>query len=281
MSRPAGTVIQANAKINLFLHIVGKRPDGYHLLESLFAFTSSDLSDAIEIISAEQLSVNFVNFPEIDKVNNTIHKAVKLLCKHVGKPCKFSIKVKKIIPVAAGIGGGSADAAAVLRYLCTLWNIEVNQEIYNIALEVGADVPACLYNKASFVTGIGEHITPMPKFLPLIAILVTPVIPVSTRQIFKNFSGKFTKSCTKSFETEELFNTVVNCKNDLQDVAESLYPEISHVVYSIKVQDDCIFSRMSGSGPTCFGIFNTQESANKALKNLKKEFSWVKLTTLS
>ena len=275
-------VIKAAAKINLFLHIVGKRSDGYHLLESLFAFSTS-IQDSIEISPAEALSVNFIG-AQINKTNNTVYKATKLLAEFVKVDPNFSIVINKQIPSSAGIGGGSTDAASVLKYLCKLWNVEITPEIYNIALRVGADVPACLYNKASLVTGIGENIAPIQNFPELTAVLVNPGIEVSTQEIFNRFSGNFTDSDSSKAliqENANILEIIKNSRNDLQEAAVSFCPEITDVISQIKAQSGCLVARMSGSGSTCFGIFENIESANNALFNLNKHFSWVKLTMLS
>ncbi|MBQ4875330.1 MAG: 4-(cytidine 5'-diphospho)-2-C-methyl-D-erythritol kinase [Rickettsiaceae bacterium H1] len=271
-------LIEAYAKINLFLHIVGKNPDSYHLLESVFAFT--EVKDVITIEPANKLSISFSN-ESISETKNTVYKAAALLAEHLKKKARFSIKIEKKIPIAAGIGGSSADAAAVLKYLCNIWNVKMTREIYDIALKVGADVPACLHSKASLVQGIGEKITPINNFPQLMAVLINPGIEVSTKEIFKRFSGNFTKSNKTPITQKNVFDIIRNSKNDLQQVAESFCPEITKVISQIKEQDGCFVARMSGSGPTCFGLFKNREMANKALVSLSKKFSWSQLTALN
>lgn len=269
---------KAPAKINLFLHVVGKNDDGYHLLESLFSFTS--IVDLIQIRKAEALSVQFLG-AEIDHIDNTVYKAVKLLAQHSNNEPNLSIIVNKNIPLAAGVGGGSADAAAILKFLCNIWSIKITQEIYYIALKVGADVPACLNQQACFVTGIGEKISNISNFPALDAVLVNPEFEVNTKDVFASFGRDYTESMADLFQQRvDILQMIQNTKNDLQEVTEGLYPKIKELVSIIESQDGCINAKMSGSGPTCFGLFSDTEKAKQAVLSLRKSFKWVEYTKL-
>lgn len=268
--------IIAYAKINLFLHIIGKHSNGLHLLESVVAFTS--IADIIKISIGDKLSVNFTDI-EIDKKDNTVYKAVELLSNYSGKPAKFSITVKKGIPIESGMGGGSADAAAILKYLCELWKIDITQDIYDLALQIGSDVPACLYNKTAFVRGVGGDIKPVHNLPPLIAVLVNPGTHINTKQMFGCFFSEFSESY-KHTDDSNILETIINARNDMQKTIEFLFPEIAELISIIKMQDGCLVSRMSGTGSTCFGLFLDRTSAKKALISLKNKHQFVELSIL-
>ncbi len=273
------TLLKAKAKTNLFLQVVGKKENGYHLIESCFAFADS-IFDVIEIRPADLLSVKFIG-AQINPIDNTVYKAAKLVGNHFQRNTNYEITITKNIPIAAGLGGGSADAAAIIRYFCNLWNVEINSEVYNLALQVGADVPACLYNKACFVAGIGEKIKPIKSVVNIPIVIVNHGSEVSTQHIFKQFNSKFRDNIDQINEQDAILPIVKNTTNSLQEVAVSLFPKIQEVVSQIITERGCITSRMSGSGPSCFGIFDSIENANKAAINLRKKYLFVQATTLN
>lgn len=276
----------APAKINLFLHITGKRNDGYHLLQSLFAF--ADYGDEIRIEESNNFSLA-INGPFSDSIlseENLITKSVTALENHTGRRANCKIRLTKNIPVGAGLGGGSADAAATIKALIDFWDIKVpDKKIDNIALSLGADIPACLYNRPCFVEGIGEKIIPINSFPALPAILVYPNKGCSTTEIFDRYNLSPSKIITPPEnlnDKQQLMEFLKKQKNDLTATAIDHIPEINNILDEIKNQKGCLISRMSGSGSTCFGLFETKEDSENAVQNIKKNNPgwWVQAVTI-
>ncbi|OUR77756.1 4-(cytidine 5'-diphospho)-2-C-methyl-D-erythritol kinase [Alphaproteobacteria bacterium 46_93_T64] len=260
----------ARPKINLFLHITGKRADGYHLLESLVCFPEG--GDKIRVQSEDQIIVSvsgpFANMlgPSQD---NLVVLAAKLLQEQQNINMGAHIYLEKNLPVASGIGGGSSNAAICLQLLCELWKVTPsNEELKSIGEQIGADVPVCLYGRSALMKGIGEIIEPVSSLPDLYILLVNPLISVSTPSVFKtlNWDNKRNMFLPFGFSTDvdEFLGELENCTNDLQTPAISLVPEISSVLSAIDAQEGCRLSRMSGSGATCFGLFKTRELAERA-----------------
>jgi len=277
---PAPIIIAAPAKINLYLHILGKRPDNYHLLESLVVF--ANVADSLQITPVEDFGLE-IKGPfagGVDIQNNSVRKAWELLQKYSGQPLGAKIILTKNLPVGAGIGGGSSDAAAALIGLNEMWDLNLPiEELQKIGLLIGADVPVCLVREASYITGIGEKIrkADMP---PLYILLVNPLIYLSTAQIFsagfKKFSAPATAGDFKS--PAEVIEFLHATTNDLQENAIKTAPEIAEVLSLISEQTGCQISRMSGSGATCFGIFTDDAEMRMAALAIseKKKSWWVK-----
>ncbi|PRD23642.1 UNVERIFIED_CONTAM: ispE [Trichonephila clavipes] len=270
--------VKAPAKINLFLHVVNKKETGYHLIEGLFVF--ANLSNFLEIKVGEKDSrydnstVEFINSESrINNQYNTITKAVDLLLRQAPVRTKVSIRVVKNIPIAAGLGSGSSDAGAVVRTLGKLW--EIDRTILNeIALNVGADVPASVDSKPVFVRGIGEELCYVQKFsLPTNVVLVKPKKRfLSTPEVFSKHEGEFSESIKWSDDAEkDLLKLLKETRNDLQEIAISLVPEIKDVISTLESQEGSILSRMSGSGVSCFGIFDSEENAKAAAVNIREK----------
>lgn len=287
--------IIARAKINLFLHIIGKRKDGYHLLNSLFVFTA--FGDEIIITPADSLKLTidgpYASFlSDVSLEKNLIFRAGVLLKKHVRVQHGAHIHLTKNIPVAAGLGGGSSDAAAVLRGLNILWKLQLNTaQLSSIGLTLGADVPACLYQKTALISGIGENIHPVTlPFEPTVILLVNPKIPLSTISVFQqyhqshhDFSSPIHPDQLTIQKTTLAFHTLLSqLHNDLELPAISLIPEISDLLSCLKKQPNCALARMSGSGPTCFALFGDLASAKSALSQLEVKYTnyWFKLTRI-
>ncbi|KLT23064.1 4-diphosphocytidyl-2C-methyl-D-erythritol kinase [Wolbachia endosymbiont of Armadillidium vulgare str. wVulC] len=282
--------VKAPAKINLFLHIINREERGYHLIESLVVFAK--LSNFLEIkvgkkkFRYDHSTVEFVNSEfKINYRYNTVTKAVNLLLRYAPARTKVTVRVIKNIPIAAGLGSGSSDAGAVIRTLGELW--EVDRQILNdIALSVGADVPASIDDsKPVFVRGIGEELCPVKQCsLPTSVVLVKPKKKfLNTSEVFSKYKGDFSQPIKWSNNTEEgLLELLKETKNDLQEAAISLVPEIQDVISTLESQEGSILSRMSGSGVACFGMFNSEESAKAAAANIKKEYPewWVYDTQL-
>lgn len=284
--------VLAPAKINLFLHIIGRRTDDYHLLESLFAF--ADIGDKLTLKEADEISFRVEGpFKEIceragcDGEGNLVYKAAKELSKILpGKGAE--IILEKNLPLSAGLGGGSSDAAAVLKGLQILWNAEVDEDaLFKLALELGADVPACLLGVPCFVAGIGEEITPLDEFQTLELVLVNPKRPLSTPQVFKSFkeaSRPFTPPLGLTPDINESQERLLGeTHNDLQGPAIALAPDVAKILGALEGSDGNILARMSGSGASCFGIFESQEQSEKATAWLAREHPnwWVAGTRLS
>lgn len=283
-------VIEAPTKLNLFLHITGQRPDGYHLLESLFAFTRT--GDRIKIAASDKLSLD-VSGPfakDIDSPvhDNLVYRAVKAVEKHVGMAIQAHIHLEKNLPVAAGIGGGSSDAAATLVGLNACFNLGITDaELYEIAGTLGADVPACLSKRPQFVTGIGDLVRPTALTFAGHIVLVNPGLAVSTPTIFKAFhdhSLDFQPSLGDAPDDawtsiEALMSKTVN---SLQPATIALVPEVQNCIDVLAEAEGCKIVRMSGSGATCFGLFRAPEEAEAAAKVVKSHHPewWVRVDQL-
>lgn len=279
--------IFAPAKVNLYLHITGKRADGYHCLESLIAFT--DVCDVLQLSIAKAISLQLTGptatgLPEGD--DNIVMKAARALAAHAKRDgLGAHIRLEKNIPSGAGLGGGSADAAAVLRGLNDLWALNLSPDVLaRLGLSLGADVPVCLVGGAAHVLGIGEKIektTAMPK-LPV--VLVNCGRSLATEKVYQNYDRVFSRSMPLqySFDQAELLSYLKDKKNDLQVSATGFVPEIQTVLEVLEQQAGCVFSRMSGSGVTCFGVFKSIGAAKQAAGRLQADYPhwWVRASTL-
>lgn len=279
--------VEAPAKINLFLHVTGRRPDGYHELESLVAFAA--VHDRIEVWPDEALRFE-VDGPFADALpagtENLAVKAARALAAEAGIPAGARIRLHKALPVAAGIGGGSADAAATLRALSALWQLSVPADrLSALALELGADVPVCLFARPGVVRGIGERIAPAPVLPAIPMVLVNPMVPLATAEVFAAREGPYSEPV--SFDDEPgdaaaLAKALEQTRNDLAPAAERICPEIHRVLDAIWATSSCLLARLTGSGPTCFGLFPSEEAATGAagrIADARPEW-WVRATHL-
>ena len=264
-------LVRAPAKVNLFLHITGKRNLQHHSLESLFVFVN--VYDILEVtVGGSKNGVSFSNF-RISKYHNTVYSAIELLLKHCPVHTNVFVSVIKNILVSAGLAGGSADAAAVIRLLGRLWNIKY-ELLQELSLKVGSDVPACLESKTLFAKGIGEDILLLPELkLPKYIILVAPRgRPLSTAKVFGNYcKDNFSPSiCDKlPVREDDWLELICNARNDLLDVALRFVPEIEDILFVLKKLKNCIVARMTGSGATCFALFSESSDAEAAAKLLQ------------
>ena len=250
----AGLKALARAKVNLTLHVGARRDDGYHALDSLVVF--ADVGDELEFKPSEDKTHLTIQGAKELRVNeeNSVLKAMKL----VSAP-PHHIQLTKYLPVSSGIGGGSADAAAVLRQFPTDFSHG------ELAFSLGADVPICLHSKTCRMTAIGEIISFLPNLGQLSAVLVNPRVAVSTGEIFRQFDQVTRALVPKpNAETGDLLSRALSGENDLQDVAISKAPIIATVLRSLAQQPGCELARMSGSGATCFGIFRSDAQAKAA-----------------
>jgi len=267
----AAIVAFAPAKINLYLHIVGKRPDGYHLISSLMVFAG--IGDDIAVAPGRELSLTidgpFAASLAADS-NNLAMRAAERLAAQLGVAADAAIRLTKRLPVASGIGGGSTDAAATLRALVRLWGKDPGSEaLRRIGLALGADVPVCLVGRPSLVSGIGETIEPAPRLPPVWLALVNPGVAVPTREVFAARSGAFSSPLPlleSPRDAADLAQALALRGNDLAEPAQRLAPVIGEVLAAIQATPGCLLARMSGSGATCFGLFAKQESAERAAR---------------
>ncbi len=284
MSEPDSLIWAAPAKLNLYLHVTGKRDDGYHLLDSLVTFAT--VCDVVRIERASALSLT-IDGPFGEGLpltsDNLVLRAAEKLRQLTGVSEGAHITLTKNLPLSSGIGGGSSDAAATLRGLVRLWGIHPgHHDLSGLALSLGADVPVCLFGRSAFMSGIGERIEPVDDLPEVPMVLVNPGIGVSTPEIFKARTGTYSPS-GKFEQTPETLDEFVTLlqetrHNDLAAPAISKQPVIKEVLDQIVRSDGCRLSRMSGSGATCFGFFNTPSQAEEAAKTLAHAYPqwWVK-----
>lgn len=260
----------APAKINLALHVTGRRDDGYHLLDSLVVFTR--FGDRVEAALSETDSFTIsgkqvANVP--DDGTNLVLKARDALRGHSGaQNCPaVSITLEKNLPAASGVGGGSSDAAAALRALVELWGLSITEaELARIGLSLGADVPMCLMARPLVARGIGEELRPVSNVDPLGLVLVNPGVPVPTAQIFSALASRENAAMPPlpgRLDFHGLRNWLETSRNDLEAPARAIEPAIGHALSALN-RAGSGFSRMSGSGATCFGLFETGNVAKRA-----------------
>ena len=251
----------APAKVNLYLHIVGRRADGLHLLESLVAF--AEAGDALYAEPADELSLEVVGpfaGALAGEADNLVLRAARALAPGQGA----RLVLEKNLPVAAGLGGGSADAAAALRLLSRLWGIETDLE--PLAAGLGADVPVCLAGATCGMAGIGERLTPLPDWPTPALLLANPGVALATPDVFGARRGSFRES--RSWP--QTLAALVGRANDLTEAALSLAPEVGKALAVLAALDGALFARMSGSGATCFAAFAdavVRDRAREALRD--------------
>ncbi len=270
----------AHAKLNLYLHVVGRQDDGFHELDSLVAFAG--VGDRISARKDDSLSLD-LSGPMAKalegEADNLVLKAARKLAETFGHPPAAHLKLEKILPVASGIGGGSADAAATIKTLIRLWHLKPSEtELAALALSLGADVPVCLHGKAVFMSGIGERLSPAPALPDAWLVLVNPNIPLATPSVFKTRSGPFSAAApfdAAPASTQDLARLLRDRGNDLEAPATSLVPAIAEIRNALDAQPGCLLSRMSGSGATCFGLFAKEDEARLAARAISSnETGW-------
>ena len=269
--------VKAPAKVNLYLHVTGLRDNGFHELDSLVVFAESHDLITFRPGAGITFSLSGPMSHILKKTNNDniVLKAARALAKRVGtdRVRGVEIQLEKFLPVAAGIGGGSADAAATLKGLSKFWEVDIDkQEIMEIARSLGADVPVCFEGRSAFFSGIGENITPISNFPELSILLVNPGVEILTSRIFNERKGPYNemerlKKIPK--EKKNFFLEIKKRRNDLEPVACSIAPIIKQVLESISSNFGCRIARMSGSGSTCFGLFDDITYARKAALEVK------------
>lgn len=257
----------APAKINLTLHVTGKRADGYHLLDSLVVF--ADVGDVLRMSYDDRISLQ-VTGPKAAEVPQDGDNLVLRAAHMFGAPNGAAIVLEKFLPAAAGIGGGSSDAAAALRGLAHLWSFGLPRDVARL----GADVPVCLQGRPCRMRGIGEELGDVPRVPPLWAVLVNPGVPVPTREVFAKLESAENAPMSDTLPAwpgqGALIEWLATQRNDLQTPATLIAPVIGDVIEALAASEGCALARMSGSGATCFGLYTTQEEARSAETALRR-----------
>jgi 4-diphosphocytidyl-2-C-methyl-D-erythritol kinase len=271
----AGTVrVEAPAKVNLYLRVIGRRADGYHLLDSLVVFP--EIGDTVEVAPASSLELHAEGpfaaaVPSGD--DNLVLRAARLLASAAGRAAAARIRLIKRLPVASGIGGGSADAAATLRALARLWQVQDDGvDLAALALRLGADVPVCLGGRAAYLGGIGEEIAPAPALPRFFLLLANPGVAVATPAVFAGRRGPYTQPsrfAAAPGDAAGLARLLRQSVNDLGPSAIALAPEIEAVLAELSALPGALLARMSGSGATCFALFASQAEAEAAQARLE------------
>jgi len=246
----------ARAKVNLCLHITGRRDDGYHLLESIVVFPQ--IGDLL-VQEGEGFHISGPFAEGLSRTDNLVLRAAKML------GVKTGLHLVKNLPVASGIGGGSADAAAALRLLANGTPPD--------GAALGADVPACLISQPLRMRGIGDKLDLLPPLPDYAMVLANAGVPVSTPEVFaalKNSQNPPCASLPAGLSQRVFFEFIASQRNDLQAPALALCPEIAAVLAALKAQPTCALARMSGSGGTCFGLFQTVAEAEAAAEEISR-----------
>jgi 4-diphosphocytidyl-2-C-methyl-D-erythritol kinase len=288
MVEPA--VEAAPAKLNLALHVTSRRPDGYHSLETLVAF--AEVGDELEAVPARADSLKLTGpFAKTlgTSDGNLVTRALSAFRARWPEalPAGLSLTLRKNLPIAAGLGGGSADAAAALRLFARLADDEVAfADLLPLALGLGADVPMCLYSRPAVVRGLGEIVSPLQAFPACHVVLVNPLVPVVTADVFRkldrrdnpglpSFDGPLTRPAQLALYLSET-------RNDLEPAALVIAPVIGDLIARLAAVDGCILARMSGSGATVFGLFGSSKQAHQAAHDLRDAWPgyWVAASPL-
>ncbi len=259
----------APAKVNLYLHVTGRRADGYHLLDSLVVFAGA--GDRLEARPSADLALR-IEGPEADVLtaepDNLVLRAARALAAAAGIVPGATLLLHKALPVASGIGGGSADAAAALRALNTLWQLGWSDtRLAEVALPLGADVPVCVASRPCRMGGVGEVLAPAPALPPFGMVLVNPRVALPTPAVFRARAGGFSPPAALPEawpDAAAMASDLAALCNGLEPAAIALCPAVAEVLAALRARPGCLLARMSGSGATCFGIFAQPEEARRA-----------------
>jgi 4-diphosphocytidyl-2-C-methyl-D-erythritol kinase len=282
----AGILEVANAKINLSLSVKGREESGYHQLESLVVF--ANVADRLTCKEADimGLAVSGPFASQLaDEDNNLILNAARMFAGALGRDPTVTFELEKNLPVASGIGGGSADAAAALRSMMRLWG-DPPGSIESIALQLGADVPVCMKKRPSFMTGVGENLRTIRRLPEIHAVLANPGVSVSTADVFKRLQagpveGPDRLPLLPGVETlDRLVIWLEENGNDLEAPAMAIEPVIKTVIDELQETAGCRLARMSGSGATCFALYDNPFASAEAAAALKEKHDnwWVTAT---
>ena len=263
----------ARAKVNLYLRVVGRRPDGYHLLDSVAVFPAA--ADRVGAEPDGRLTLALTGpfgAGLAAEADNLVLRAARALAQAGGVRAGAALTLEKNLPVASGIGGGSADAAAALRVLGRLWGLSLPAaELARIAAGLGADVPVCLGSTPARMGGIGEHLAAAPGLPPCGMVLVNPGVGVPTPAVFRARGPGFSPmpELPPRWETaSDMARDLAPIGNDLQAAAIGLCPVIADVLAWLRARPGCLLTRMSGSGATCFALFAHDGAAALAAQDV-------------
>ena len=273
-----GVRIAAPAKINLYLHVVGRRDNGFHELDSLVMFaTEGDIlalaplpdGDTPELVIDGPFAGALAGEPP---AGNLVIRAALALAEHLGRRPAVRITLTKNLPIASGIGGGSADAAACLRGLGRRWNAPPDDPaLFALAARLGADVPVCLDGRAAYFGGIGDILDPAPPLPDCPALLVNPGVPVPTPAVFRNRDPVYARPARLEetpASVAALAETLGRRHNGLADAAIKVAPVIAEVLAALESSERCLLARLSGSGATCFALYPDDGAAAAAAATL-------------
>jgi 4-diphosphocytidyl-2-C-methyl-D-erythritol kinase len=278
---------RARAKVNLTLRVLGKRADGFHELDSIVAF--ADIADIVSLTLGDAPIVSVYGpFAGAIEGENLAARALELVAKVTPDLKSGSISIEKHLPVSAGVGGGSADAAAVLRLLRRANPVKGRDvDWLALAAQLGSDVPACLESQPCRMTGRGETLAALPGFAPMAAVLVNPQVPVpadKTRQIFKHLAAPPLSAPSQGMPTPTNWSTAdaLHGTNDLQVPAMAVFPAIATVITALYSDTLPWAARLSGAGPTCFALTATMDDAYAVAERMRAQHPswWVRATTI-
>ncbi|WP_181699210.1 4-(cytidine 5'-diphospho)-2-C-methyl-D-erythritol kinase [Chthonobacter albigriseus] len=268
----------ARAKVNLALHVTGRREDGYHLLDTLVVFPA--IGDVLSVSAADELAL-VVDGPGAADLADTAHEANLVMraargMAEIAGPRAFgvTIRLEKHLPVAAGLGGGSADAAATIRMLARLWDIDVaDPRVEALALTLGADVPMCLHSRPLRARGIGEAVEPVEIAGDLGILIVNPRVPVPTPSVFRALARRDNPAMREPVGSgrSDLIAHLRDSRNDLEPAAIAVEPLVARLLQDLHGLEGRLLARMSGSGATCFALFEHAEAARDAGRRLAAE----------
>ncbi|MBV9735103.1 MAG: 4-(cytidine 5'-diphospho)-2-C-methyl-D-erythritol kinase [Acidisphaera sp.] len=269
----------APAKVNLFLHVTGRRADRYHLLDSLVVFAGA--GDVLHAAPDERLRLRttgpFAGALPAGPANLAL-RAAEALASRAGIAPRVRLTLDKRLPVASGVGGGSADAAAVLRLLARLWEPEAaGADLPGIAATLGADVPVCLAGRPARMRGVGERLDPAPALPEFGLALVNPGVALPTAAVFAARRGGFSPEASLPAawaDAASLAAGLADLRNDLEPPAIRLCPAVAEVLECLRALPGCLLARMSGSGATCFGLFATPAAAVAGAAALARPGWW-------
>ncbi|RKU30804.1 4-(cytidine 5'-diphospho)-2-C-methyl-D-erythritol kinase [Candidatus Poribacteria bacterium] len=280
--------VVANAKINLYLDVVGKRQDGYHNLETIFH--SIGLHDELILNKQVKKGISVIcTHPDVptDK-RNLAYLAAQSLYDEVGGFGGIEIYINKSIPVAAGLAGGSANAAATLVGVNELFDLGIDDEVIrHIGRELGADVPFCLHGGAAFGSGIGDILEPLSPLTDISVVLINSGVQITTKSVFDKLHIPLTRRENNSiivksyFETGDLFGIAGNLYNLLEIPVFSNYPKLSELKNEVSKQEGCLGVLMSGSGATLFALMEDKSAAQQCETYFKKRVNYCSITQTS
>jgi len=291
VASPVSLTEDAPAKVNLTLRVLGRRGDGYHDIESLVVF--ADFGDRLSLTPGGELALT-IRGPSAAQAgasaDNLVLKAAHALAARIPDIALGAFELEKNLPVAAGIGGGSADAAAALRLIARANDLSrEDPRLYAAARATGADVPVCLDPRPRLMHGIGEKLSAPLVLPPLHAVLVNPGVSLATKDVFAGWTvaakpavALDLAALTKPVGYVRILRLLTTQPNDLEGAAIALAPAIADVLAALRALAGCGLARMSGSGATCFGLFASAAAANAAAKILLGSYShwWIRATML-